>query len=181
MKRKWPVTVAILALGLVSLILLASFTEVIPLPVGLRHLINLVLAPGDLYRPIVSERFAFHERGFSATYPLRPKHLDIYEIGFSSEKADIPSSYRFGGRLRAEFLHGDEVILEQVITSATSAVYAKGDLQRYASVALLQFAIPLQGRYRDDLELRLTVLEADPQLESLRESIRLYVAVSGVP
>jgi hypothetical protein len=49
----------------------------IPIPLWMRHICHLAFPPSDLLYPIVVDDFAFWEMGFSKTYTLTPKYLDI--------------------------------------------------------------------------------------------------------
>ncbi|NLD88045.1 MAG: hypothetical protein GX633_07280 [Clostridiales bacterium] len=155
--------------------------EVFPLPIGVRHLINTIIAPKDLYDPIVEDRFVFYLKGYEKVYDLKPKYLDVYELGFSAGDSGIDSRYRFKGCLRAVFYSGNKAIYECLISSQKSAWYIKEDMTRYRSISLLTFDVPIKGKYVNDLKVKLTVLEPDVQLEKYRDQIKLHIAVSGIP
>lgn len=134
-----------------------------------------------MYEPIIIDNFLFYEKGFSRTYLLRPKYLNIYEIGFRSDKKDIPSSYKFKGKLKVGFFYKDKFLFEKMVTSYNAAWSDSSDSEHFKEISLLAFEMPLQGKYKSDISIKITVLEPDKQLESFKSSIKLYVSVSAIP
>ena len=166
---------------LIAVVLVTSARAFLPLPAGVRHFLNLLAAPKNLYKPIVTDEFFFHHIGVSKTYSLNPKYLDIYELGFLSGDQNIPSDYQFEGVVSAEFFYKNELVLEVEITSVVSAWYTKNDMKYYRKISLLNFELPLKGKYREDIKIRLTVIEPDQKTKSLADSLRFYIAVSATP
>jgi len=68
---------------------------ILPLPIGVRHFINTMFAPKDLYQPIIVDKFLFHDQGFTKTYPIKQKYFDIYEVGILVDGSGIESTYKF--------------------------------------------------------------------------------------
>jgi len=153
----------------------------IPLPIGIRHIFHLMIAPKDLYNPIVTDNFLFYEKGFTKTYLLHYKYQDIYEVGFLAGKEGISSKYRFKGKIQVEFFWKDNLLFKKIVDSIDTALYVKGDMTKYKEISLTSFEIPLQGKYKDDISITLTVLEPDQELEKYGDSIKLYIAVSARP
>jgi hypothetical protein len=153
----------------------------IPFPIGIRHLYHRIIAPDDLYQPIVTDNFLFHDKGFMKTYILYPKYLDIYDIGILFANKDISSKYEFRGKLLLEFMWRDKVLFKRIVDSIDSAWYVEGDMAKYKEVSLMSFEIPLLGRYKNDISIRISVLEPDQELKIYGNSIMLYIAVSATP
>lgn len=174
-----------LLIGLAGLVLWSivriTVNGFFPIPIGLRHLGHLAFPPSDLFQPIVTDTFSLSEAGVSKTYALHPKHLDVYEIGFVSERQDIPSTYRFTGRIKVEWFHRGTLVSEQMITSIATKWDMSKDLGRYRGMGLLTFEMPLHGKHRHDVSVRLTVVEPDPHLSQLGPALKLVIAVSGTP
>ncbi|MDP3731770.1 MAG: hypothetical protein Q8R31_01890 [Candidatus Omnitrophota bacterium] len=166
---------------IVGILLVKAIKGFVPLPIGVRHLIHLIIQPKDLYQPVITDNFLFYEEGFTKTYFLKPKYLDIYEIGFLAEKADISSKYKFEGKLKAEFFWKDKLLFDRIVSSYNAAWSVNGDMEHFKEISLLKFEIPLQGKYKNDISIRLTVLEPDQELKKYADSIKLYIAVSAVP
>ena len=61
------------------------------------------------------------------------------------------------------------------------AWYAKDDMNYYKEISLFKFDIPLQGKYTNDLSVKLTVLEPDQEIKKFNDSIKLYIRVSSTP
>ena len=150
---------------------------------GIRHLLHLAFPPEDLYESIVTDDFLFYEKGFTKTYQLKPKYLDSYAISLISEKQNISGGYKFSGKLKAEFFWKDTFLLEKTAISQGSAYYADGDkeMKYFKKVFLIDFDVPLKGKYKDDISVRLTVLEPVEGLKEYGDSIRLSIGVSAIP
>lgn len=172
------IIITFLVIGILSIRMVKGF---IPLPIGIRHLFHRIISPEDLHQPIVTDNFLFFENNFSKTYSLHPKYLDIYEIGFFNDEAGISSKYKFRGKIKAEFFWKDKLLFDKIATTIDSAWYVQGDVACYKSICLLKFCLPLQGKYKKDISVRLTVLEPDEELEKYKNSLKLYIAVSAVP
>lgn len=93
--------------------------------IGARHLVHLVVQPKDLYEPVLIDEFPFNKEGFSKEYIIKPKYIDIYEIGFFDESCSIPSAYRFDGKMRLQIIQNEKIIYENDIMTMKSASYLK--------------------------------------------------------
>ena len=179
MKIKMIIIAAIIFLTL--LFLAANSRLYLPIPIGIRHLAHLILPPKDLYEPIVSDDYIFWEEGFSRKYLLKPKYLDFYEIGLYSPIDHLPAIFKFQGKIRAQFFFKNELLFEKEIGSQIAGIYIIGDMNHYKNVALLKFEMPLLGKYKDDVSVKLTVLKPDINLEKYVNSVKIYIAVSSIP
>jgi hypothetical protein len=148
---------------------------------GIRHVIHLVTQPDDLYSPIVVDSFPFWSAGFSKSYSLTPKYMDVYEIGVQIADGGLLDKKPFNGKVKVEFLSGDSVVAELEATDIQGGVYAGTDMQHYKKMWLSTFEIPISGKYKDDLSVKLTVLEADKDMEKYGDSLQVYIAVSSSP
>jgi len=176
------VTLIILFVSAVSMVLTIAFVRGCKL-LPMKHIYHLAFPPEDLYRPIVVDNFLFHKEGFTRTYRLEPKYLDVYSIGFFSEKQDISSEDNFKGKIKAEFFWKEKLLCEKIVTSQTAAYYADGDkaMKHYKKVFLMDFEIPLQGKYKKDISVKLIVLQPDKELEKYSDSLKLFIAVNSIP
>jgi hypothetical protein len=143
----------------------------IPVPIGIRHFVHLLIPPNDLYRPIISDNFLFYEKGFNKTYPLEPKYLDFYDCGFTTDY-EIQPDYKFNGKIKFEFFWKNKQLFERTVTRPKT--FSKKE------VSLIHFEIPFLGKYKKDISMKVTVLEPDIVLKD-KKSIKLYIAVSGTP
>ena len=164
--------------GILTLRLTMGF---FPIPIGVRHFINMSVVPKDFYKPLILDKFLFYERGFTKTYIIKPEHLDIYEMGFLVDKAGIESTYKFNGKIKIEFYWKEKFLFDKIVTSIDSALYEEADMSRYKQISLFTFNIPLQNKYKDNISLKLTVLEPDQNLKKYEDLIIPYIAVSSVP
>lgn len=175
------ISITFIFLILITIVSLRPIKGFISLPIGIRHLLHLIITPKDLYEPIVIDNFQFYEKGFSKTYLLQLKYLDIYEVGFFSDKKDIQATYKFQGKLKAEFFYEDKFLFEKMATSWRTAEYVDGDMKYFKKISLIDFEIPIKGRYKENISVKLTVLEPDKQSEIFGDSIKLYISVSAIP
>lgn len=172
--------IAILLLPVFVLLFIKTTKGFIPLPMGLRQLMYLAMPPDDLYEPIVKDNFLFYEKGFTKTYSLQPKYLVSYNIGFLIESGNLSSKYKFSGKVKVDFYWKGKLLFSKEITSHISASYADNDLKHFSDVRLLRFEIPFQGKYIDDISMRLTVLEPDENLKQYGDSIKLFIKVGSL-
>lgn len=159
----------------------ATVKESISFPVGIRHLYHILAAPKDLYKPIIFDRFLFDEQGFHKTYKLNPKYFDLYDLSIVFPNKDISSKYKFSGKLFVEFLYENKVVSKKIVDRINTGWFADGDISKYKRVSLLNFEIPIVGKYKKNIEVRITVLEADKNLKMYMDSIMLHIAVSATP
>lgn len=159
-----------------------------PQSIGTRHTLNMMTRPNDLYNPIVLDSFNLNEQGLSRSYELHPKYLDFYIVGIRRKNLDANSNepfsalakkYSYNGEVLIEILLYEKVLLSQKVSSSQE-VWQSDDRQSVC-IALLKFEIPIQGKYKDDLQLRITALKSDPQIEQIKETPELFVQVSSIP
>lgn len=153
------------------------------LPKNIRYLIYMrhkIKPPKDLFDPIVLDDYKFYEEGFSKIYKLEPKYYDIYAFGISTDQKELSSKYRFKGRIKLEFFSRDKLILEKTAIEIDAGWFLNNDTDWYKDISLLYFEIPLLGKYKKDISVKVTVLEPDMDLKD-KKSLKLYIAVSGTP
>jgi hypothetical protein len=172
------IIVCVLFGGIYFLISIRGF---LPLPMGLRHILNPMLAGKDLYQPVISDTFHFYQQGFTKTFEFKPKYMDFYEIGFSVGDKGIDSNYKFVGKVKTEFFSKNRLIHEETMTSIQEGLYEGKDMKHYRQVSLLKFKVPIQDMYIEDLRIKLSVIEADEYLHRFGDKLRFYVAVSAAP
>ena len=180
MKRRKMIFLLCISLVLIVSISLAACGR-FHVPAGIRHLVHLITQPKDLYEPIVVDVFPFWESGFSKSYSLVPKYMDIYEIGLLATDENLSSKEIFTGKVKVEFLYKGKTVSEHEITSIQGGVYAGTDMTRYKKASLMNFEMPVQGKYKKDISVRMTVLKSDQNLKKYGDSLQMYIAVSSSP
>ncbi len=153
--------------------LLISFKHKYPV------LYYLIFEPADLYTPVVYDDFNFHEEGFTKTYNFKPKYKTDYIIGFAIDNG-ITSKYKFKGDLQISFFKGDEFLFDEVSDHWIRAISMDNTMTKYKKVYLSVFQFPILGKYSKDIKVKIKVLKGDKQLEPLKDSIKLYIAASGM-
>lgn len=148
--------------------------------IGVYHFVHQRLELRDLYDPIVDEPFPFWEAGYSKTYSLDAKYSDIYSIEMLFSGEGVSKREKLNERIKVEFFWQDHMVLENEIAGIFLWPNGKKhfDLQRSR---LMDFDIPLDGKYKKELSVRMTVLEADQILKKYEDSLRLVIKVSSRP
>ena len=189
-------TLCLIIFAIFLIILILSLCRIIPLySIGIFILLFFILiisfkhkypvlyyvmfTPADLYTPIVYDDFNFHEEGFTKTYPLKPKYNTDYIVGLSIDKG-ITSKYKFNGELQITFFKGDKFLFERVIERYITAVSMGNKMTKYKKLYLFIFKFPILGKYSKDIKVKIKVLKGDKQLEPFKDSIKLYIAASGM-
>jgi hypothetical protein len=170
-----------LLVGVLLILLVTTFMivcGVFRIPIGVLHFIHHAIPPKDLYEPIMSDHFPLWESGFSKNYSLDPKYADIYEIGLVARDKNFSTKETFTGKVKVEFFCQGEIISEYKITSIQRGVYAGKNMKRYKKISFMSFVIPLKGKYKKDISVRMTVLKADQNLKKYADSLEVYIAVS---
>ncbi len=181
MKRTIKFITTILSITILG-IFAVIFMKILIFPTtGTRHILHLASPPEDLYKPIITDDFLFYEKGFTKTYQLKPKYLDRYMIGLVSEKQNISWGYKFSGKIKAEFFWKDTFLFEKIITSSYASGQADNNTKYFKNTYLSNFEVPLNGKYKDDISVRLTVIEPDEQLREYGDTIKLTIGVSAIP
>lgn len=165
----------------IMMIILLSGSNSFCFTLKIRHFYHLFIQPKDLYEPIIEDRFPFHEKGFSKIYKLKPKYFDYYNLGISFEKNNISYKYKFNGKLLVEFFYRQKLISSSTVNKIIAGWPAEKDGSKYRKIALLNFPIPINKKYKKDISLKITVLEVDEVLKKHKNSLRLFVAVSSIP
>jgi len=102
-------------------------------------------------------------------------------IGIVSEKQNISREYKVKGKFKAEFFWKDKFLFEKVATSQRAFWQSDNDHVHYKGIDLIDFEVPLNGKYKDEISVRLTVLEPDEGLKEYGDSIKLSIGVSAIP
>lgn len=164
------------------------FTQSNLVPVGIKRMFHLMTMPKDLFDPILKDKFHFWEKDFTKTYKLIPKYSDIYALGFICENEKIPSGwgkknqkYEFNGKVKVELYSNGDIVLSSVIDTYKTCGFVKDDDTKIKSVELYTFEIPLQGKHKRNISMKLTVVEPDEYLRNFKDSAMLYVGVSSTP
>lgn len=179
--KRSPNWIRCLISGVVIFLFLGFSVGFVPVPIGVRHIVHLSFPPEDLYHPIVTDKFSFHEKEYSRTYFLKPKYLDIYEVGMRSSEGNFPSTYKFSGKIKFDFYHNEEHLFEKTLSSCQAVYYTKNDYPKIHAISFITFDLPLMGKYKDNLSVKVTVVEADEFLKNYIESTELYIKVSATP
>jgi hypothetical protein len=181
MPRKIMLITGLIFLILIGSLVFKSVKGFLPVPIWMRHLIHLMAEPKNLYQPIIVDKFLFYEQGVTKVYNLTPNYFDIYEIGFFVDGTGIEATYKFKGKIKAEFYWKDNLLFDRMITSMDQGWYKENDMSHYKQISLMKFEIPLLNRYAKDISIKLTVIDPDLQTKSLGDSINLYIGVSASP
>ncbi|MFH0730746.1 MAG: hypothetical protein V2B19_30925 [Pseudomonadota bacterium] len=176
-KTGFLVSVGLILMTLVSLT--AVFNRHLPIPVELRHILNLLYTPRDLYEAVISDEIALHVKGYTKMYKFVPKYLDIYEAGVDFYGDGVPKEYGFNGKILFEFIANGIVITEKIAAKNFAAIYLDNNLDRYKKIILMEFREPIGQKQIDDLFVRITVVEPDTTILNYTKKPKFYISVSG--
>jgi hypothetical protein len=157
------------------------------LPTSFIHIFHLMVTPEDLYNPIVYDEFLFYIKGHEKTYSLETKYNDYYSIGIIFTNNDMPSGYAtkskytFNGKLKIEFFYKDLLVSSEIISSYVRLIYSKNDMNYLEKISLSVFEVPLMGKYKKNISVKVSVLEPDNKLKNYADSARLFIGISGNP
>jgi hypothetical protein len=179
MKERNKVIILIIFL-LFGLIMLKSSSN-FHLLTGLRHFYHALFVPKNLYVPIVTDNFKFNKKGFCKIYKLQPKYFDYYDLNITFLNRHISSKFKFTGKLLIEFMYKDKVVSTKMVDRISSADYDGNDMTKYKKITFLTFEIPIIKKYKEDIHLRITVIESDQELAKYNNEIKLNIAVSTIP
>jgi len=148
---------------------------------GVRHFLHMINPPEDVYKPIVLDTIPLWEVGFSKSYSLAPKYMDLYMISLLAKNQDISTKEKISGRLTVEFIWQGKTISEYEVTSIKGGWGADNDkeMKYYKEVFILRFWMPLQEKYSEGVSVRLTVLEGFQNLKKYGDSLQLQIAVDA--
>lgn len=157
--------------------LIAAFLQIPFLtPMGFRHLVNVIFYSRDLCEPIIVDKFSFDQKSFTKTYELKPKYLDYYEVNLFSKKENIPIKFNFTGKLETTVFYKNKIVFKDISDSEIAGYLSRKDPSNYVKrIAFARFALP----YKNNVYLKVTVLEPVQGLESFKSSVRLSVSVTG--
>ncbi len=177
-----------LCLIFIVLLFLGFSFGVIPIPLWVWQIVHLAYPPEDLYQPIVTDKFSFYERGYSKTYPLKPKYRDNYEVIISSSPDTIPSgcgkenrTYEFEGKIKFELFNHGEKVSDEEVTDWDSIGYQDKNMNYIKSICLYTFPVPPKGFSLDGTIIKITVVEPDHNLGKYENNIELQIRVSPTP
>lgn len=155
------------------------------LSTGSKHLFHMALElPGRDAR-IVSDNFHFWEQNYSKEYTLKTFYSDYYELGIEAKSKCLETGwesqvkYKFSGKLKIDFLHQGKIVSSKEIDASQGGSMYPGDMNYYKLVPLEYFEIPFEGKYKNNVSLRLSVISPDETLKKFADDIMLYVKISG--
>ncbi|MCR4336508.1 MAG: hypothetical protein NUV91_01700 [Candidatus Omnitrophica bacterium] len=154
-----------------------------PIPNTFRGLVHVLNMPSDLYDPIILDDFKFSEVNYSKTYDLNPKYLDQYVLGVINTIDGIPEYLPFTGELKLEFFYKNKIIYQQIDSGKDICWLLNNQNGRrlHKSVYLSYFNLPLLGKYKNHLKLKVTVLKSYLEKGEDRVTNKLFIAVSAKP
>lgn len=164
----------------VILIFIFNNAPFLNIPIPFRRAFHLQFRPAGLFEPIVHDSFNFGEVGYSKNFKLKPRFLDIYEIGITNEDKGISKHYEFTGILEIKYSWKDKLIYQEIVTKRGHAVYLKGNLNLYKNISLTTFNIPLDNQYKTDLNIQIKVIQPDKEIYKYTNDPQIYVAVSSI-
>ncbi len=152
-----------------------------PIPFAVRFLFHRIVNPSDLREPIVLD-FDWTAEGFTKTYPLNPKYLDLYTIGIRGEVQKerdfpngpgIPPPFEFSGILKLEFFHKNKLLSQETLTNTSGML---SGLEKTTHILSL-LRIPIDG-YIDDLTVKVTLVKPDPRTARFQVPVAFFIGIA---
>ena len=132
------------------------------------------------YEPQIVEDFRLDIKGYSKAFNLNLKYLDSYSLGITNGDIGFPEKYRFKGKLKLQFFYKNKLIREAEIEEQDIAYYMTTSPGfDYREINLAYFDIPLDHRYKNNLSLKVTVIEPDPHIAEFGKDLKIVIGVSG--
>jgi hypothetical protein len=148
---------------------------------GASFLHQIFVSHEKLYKPIVSEKFSLFEKNYSKIFKLNYKYKDRYSFGITNADIGFSGSFEFSGVLKLEFFAKGEKLYEEIVDKQDVKWYLTGSENRFKQITLSYFDIPLQGRYKKDLSVKVTVIEPDPNMKEFGDTVNVVIGVSATP
>ena len=133
--------------------------------------------PDDLKKTIILEDFSFDKKGEQKLYKLNFKHVAMYDISIIDKNEKIPIGFQFKGKIRLDFYHKDKIVDSKLIETVEEMAYSKKSMKYYKSILLHTFGIPIKGE-KEDLSVKVTVIEPDKKLSECCSELQLCISVS---
>ena len=172
----------------------------IPLPKWFRKFSYSVYTPIDLLEPIITDKIDLSDGGFTKTYQLRPRYQGTYWIVLDFESGIIPQDddvrELFDGKIKAEFFWKDKFLFEKVTSPYHSHYVSNHSTKQVPSSSqisdmsnesddvfyltkwsLVSFDIPFDGKYIDDISVKLTILKPYKKITSYEDSFLLKIEI----
>ncbi len=158
-KRKYIIGVSLCLLALLYISYTkVRYTYIIPL-------VHFVFQPDDYNDPLIVDDFLFHKKGYSKIYSLPYKYPQIHAVKIISEEMGLSKFNGSAGKLKAQFFYEDRLLFEKVVTSLNENKY------------LVEFAMPLNNKYKKDIELKLTIIEPFKELVELNKPLPVEIGI----
>lgn len=148
-------------------------------PIGLRHLCY-VANNEDLYSPFLLEPFDFNAEGQSKRFSLTLDYYTAYTIGIRSATGNFPEDFAYKGKIKADFYKGDKLIYSSISDEPRYHKSYRGEggsKLEFKKIGLVMFEVPVANWYSKDIEVVVTVLEPDQNLNKFEGELNLYVGI----
>lgn len=136
------------------------------------------------YNSQIIEDFRLDIKGYSKTFDLNLKYFDTYSLGVTNGNIGFPEKYKFNGKLRLQFYYKNRVVRDEEVTKwhvAWDMTGNNGKRGYHKEITLAYFKFPLDHKYKDNVTLRVTVIEPDVQISEFGKELKIVIGVSATP
>jgi len=186
-KQNWLFKATLILLLLISVFLSLVYTRVIILPKGVRHFLYLyhhIIRPEGFFDPIILGKFNFGEKGFSQDYKINPRYSNVYVIGLRvNDNIFSPKHRRFLGKFKLELYENDTLLDSKEITEiigVRGSMNGTPGLDFYPAGVIYKLEIPVDGKYKNNVRLRLTVIESDSNYKKYQDSTTIFLQADSL-
>ncbi len=134
------------------------------------------------YEPQIAEDFKLDVRGYTKTFDLKLKYRDEYSLGITNGNIGFPWKYKFNGKLRLQFYSKNRIIRDEEVSKwrvAYDMTGKNGKDDYYREITLMYFNFPLDHKYKEDVTLRVTVVEPDTHIAEFGQEVKIVIGVSA--
>jgi len=134
------------------------------------------------YEPQRTEDFRLDVKGYSKTFDLNLKYLDKYSLGMTNGNIGFPEKYQFHGKLKLQFFYKNKLVREKEVDKQDVSYYMTGENSKsgyFREITLTYFDIPLDRKYKDNLSLKVIVIEPDTKINEFGKELKIVIGVSG--
>lgn len=128
---------------------------------------------------ISCEKFNLKNKGEQISFHLNFQTAAIYDLVMHDLDEKIPGDYNFTGEIRLDIYHKEKIIHSEIIKKEISKTYIKNSISYYKTITLYRLEIPFK-RKKNDLMIKITVVEPDKELSEYRDRLQLCIKDSAM-
>ncbi len=131
------------------------------------------------YQPQIIEDFRLDVAGYSKILDLNLSYMERYSLSITNGEIGFPEKYKFNGKLKLQFFYKNKLVRERQVVEQEVAVYGTKRKGFYFNeITLTYFDLPLDRKYKDNLSLKVTVVEPDTTISEFGKELKIVIGVN---